>query len=33
MLKIFYPLSRKRIEEGLEAVADQQLLPEERKVA
>lgn len=33
MLKIFYPLSRKRIEEGLEAVADVEFLPEERKVA
>ena len=33
MLKIFYPLSRKRIEEGLAAVADQEFVPEERKVA
>jgi biopolymer transport protein ExbB/TolQ len=33
LLKVFYPLSRKRIEEGLAAVADQELVREERKVA
>jgi len=31
MLKIFYPLGRKRIEEGLSAVADQEFQPLERK--
>lgn len=32
-LKVFYPLGRKRIEEGLAAVADLEFLPQERKVA
>jgi biopolymer transport protein ExbB/TolQ len=31
MLKIFYPLCRKRIEDGLSAVADQEFQPLERK--
>ncbi len=33
LLKIFYPLSRKRIEEGLAAVADMEFLSHERKAA